>query len=67
MNILITGGAGFIGSHIGDALIAAGHRVIVVDNLSTGRKENIPPQAVFYESDIRDREYMENIFFSRTH
>lgn len=62
MNILITGGAGFIGSHIGDALIAAGHRVIVVDNLSTGRKENIPPQAVFYEADIRDREYMENIF-----
>lgn len=62
MNIMITGGAGFIGSNIADALIAKGHRVIVVDNLITGKKENIPPKAVFYETDIRDLS-MDNIFF----
>ena len=52
MNILVTGGAGFIGSHIADAYIAAGHEVVIIDNLSTGNKENINPKAVFYEMDI---------------
>ncbi len=62
MNILITGGAGFIGSNIADAMIEKGHRVIIVDNLITGKKENIHPKAVFHEMDVRDVK-IENIFF----
>jgi len=50
--ILVTGGAGFIGSHLVDKLIADGHKVIVVDNLSTGKKENINKKAKFYKLDI---------------
>jgi len=52
--ILVTGGAGFIGSHIVDAFLSAGHDVIVVDNLHTGHRENVNPAARFYELDIRD-------------
>ncbi|MGB9578450.1 MAG: NAD-dependent epimerase/dehydratase family protein, partial [Halothiobacillaceae bacterium] len=48
MRILVTGGAGFIGSHVVDAYIAEGHEVTVVDNLSTGRRENINPKARFW-------------------
>jgi len=51
---LVTGGAGFIGSHIVDKLIARGDQVVIVDNLSTGKKENINQEALFYELDIRD-------------
>lgn len=51
--VLVTGGAGFIGSHVVDTLIAAGHRVVVVDNLCTGRRENLNPQAEFHLLDIR--------------
>lgn len=54
MKILITGGAGFIGSHVADAYIADGHEVVVIDNLSTGSRENINPRARFYEMDICD-------------
>ncbi len=54
MKILITGGAGFIGSHVGDLLISKGHHVVVVDNLSTGRRENIPERAGFYQVSITD-------------
>jgi UDP-glucose 4-epimerase len=54
MNILVTGGAGFIGSHIVDAYLKLGHRVIILDNLSTGKKENIAPEAKFYEMDLLD-------------
>jgi len=54
MKILVTGGAGFIGSHVVDAYIAAGHDVVVVDNLSSGKRENVHPKARFYELDIRD-------------
>jgi UDP-glucose 4-epimerase len=50
--ILVTGGAGFIGSHLVDALIERGHRVVVIDNLSTGKKENINKKAKFYKIDI---------------
>ena len=46
MKILVTGGAGFIGSHITDKLIKKGDQVAIVDNLSSGKKENINPQAV---------------------
>ena len=52
--ILVTGGAGFIGSHIVDAFVAAGHAVAVVDNLSTGKPQNLNPAAAFYQVDIRD-------------
>ncbi|MDH7487808.1 MAG: NAD-dependent epimerase/dehydratase family protein [Anaerolineae bacterium] len=54
MKILVTGGAGFIGSHVVEAYLAAGHDVAVVDDLSTGRREYVPPQARFYHMDIRD-------------
>lgn len=54
MQILVTGGTGFIGSNIVDRLIENGKQVIVVDNLSTGKKENLNQQAQFYELDIRE-------------
>jgi UDP-glucose 4-epimerase len=56
MNILVTGGAGFIASHIVDAYIEMGHQVVIVDNLITGRKENVNKKATFIEMDIRDPE-----------
>jgi UDP-glucose 4-epimerase len=56
MRILVTGGAGFIGSHITDAYIGAGHEVTIIDNLSTGRRANLNPKARFVEADIRDRD-----------
>jgi len=49
---LITGGAGFIGSHVVDKLIQGGHSVCVIDNLSTGRKENLNSKAAFYKADV---------------
>jgi UDP-glucose 4-epimerase len=54
MKILVTGGAGFIGSHVVDAMLAVGHEVVIVDDLSTGRKRNLNPSAKFYQMDIRD-------------
>ncbi|MBE0642450.1 MAG: NAD-dependent epimerase/dehydratase family protein [Bacteroidetes bacterium] len=54
MNILITGGAGFIGSSIADAYRERGHEIVIVDNLSTGKLENVPRGAAFYQMDIRD-------------
>ena len=62
MNILVTGGAGFIGSHIVDAFIGAGHTVFVVDNLSTGRTENLNPDTRFIECDLRDRDALMQVF-----
>ncbi len=56
MKILVTGGAGFIGSHIVDAYIEAGHRVIVVDDLSTGNPKNLNQEADFYLMDICSKE-----------
>jgi len=61
MKILVTGGAGFIGSHVVDGYIQAGHDVLVVDNLSSGKRSNINPQALFYEMDIRSPEMAELI------
>ena len=53
MKVLVTGGCGFIGSHIVDGLVALGHTVAVADNLSTGNIANLNPEAKFYEVDIR--------------
>jgi UDP-glucose 4-epimerase len=52
---IVTGGAGFIGSHVADALLARGDRVAVVDDLSTGRRERVPAGAEFHQLDIRSR------------
>ncbi len=60
--VLVTGGAGFIGSHIVDALVAAGYRVAVVDNLVRGKREYVHPAAHFHEADIRDAEALARIF-----
>lgn len=54
MKILVTGGAGFIGSHVADAYLRMGNQVVVVDDLSTGRRENLPSGVSFYHLDIRD-------------
>ncbi|HQU74710.1 MAG TPA: NAD-dependent epimerase/dehydratase family protein, partial [Calditrichia bacterium] len=56
MKILITGGAGFIASNVADRYIELGHEVVIVDNLVTGQRENIPEKATFYEMDICDPE-----------
>ena len=53
MRVLLTGGAGFIGSHVARRLLGRGHEVVVVDNLSTGSRENVPEGARFHEADIR--------------
>lgn len=53
MRILVTGGAGFIGSHVTDAFLAAGHEVAVVDDLSSGSRENLDPRVRFWQTDIR--------------
>ena len=52
MNILVTGGAGFIGSHLADGLIREGHRVVIVDNETTGRSPNVPVEAVYIKGDV---------------
>lgn len=61
MKVLVTGGAGFIASHVADIYLANGLEVVVVDDLSTGRRSNLNPQAKFFEMDIRDPR-MEEIF-----
>src|SRR5918994_3011182 len=53
MRVLLTGGAGFIGSHVADHLLERGHEVAIVDDLSSGKLENVPEGALFYEMDIR--------------
>lgn len=54
MKYIVTGGAGFIGSHLVDALLEKGHEVHIIDNFLTGRRENVNPKAKLYEADIRD-------------
>jgi UDP-glucose 4-epimerase len=56
LKILVTGGAGFIGSHVGDRLLHGDNQVVVVDNLVTGKRENLPAGSKFYETDICDQE-----------
>jgi UDP-glucose 4-epimerase len=63
MRILVTGGAGFVGSHVVEAYLAAGHEVHVIDNLSTGRQSNLPAGARLHELDIRSAE-TEQVFTS---
>jgi len=61
MKILVTGGAGFIGSWVADAYIGEGHEVLVLDNLSSGIRGNIPQNAKFIEGDITDREVVDKV------
>jgi UDP-glucose 4-epimerase len=62
LKILVTGGAGFIGSNITDAYIAGGHKVVIIDNLSSGKLRNINKKAKFYKADIRDAKKVNDIF-----
>lgn len=60
--VLVTGGAGFIGSNLVDGLIEQGYEVAVIDNLSSGKREYLNPQAKFYEVDIVDRQKVQEVF-----
>jgi len=60
--ILVTGGAGFIGSHIVDRYLDLGHEVVIIDNLVTGKRENVNPKARFYEVDICNKKAVDNVF-----
>ncbi len=61
MKIIITGGAGFIASHVADAYVKAGHKVAIIDNLLTGFRKNMNRKAKFYKADIRNLPLMERI------
>ncbi|MEZ6122673.1 MAG: SDR family NAD(P)-dependent oxidoreductase [Planctomycetaceae bacterium] len=62
MRLLVTGGAGFIGSHVADRALSKGWKVAVIDNLVSGHRENVPPEAEFFKVDIRDREAVNAVF-----
>jgi len=62
MKIIVTGGAGFIASHIVDGYINKGHKVVVIDNLIAGSRKNVHPKAKFYKADVRDQAALERIF-----
>ncbi len=62
MNILVTGGAGFIGSHLADRLIKEGHHVVVIDNEATGRRENVPATATYLPGDVASISDLEQTF-----
>jgi len=62
MDAVVTGGAGFIGSHVADALLERGGRVAVIDNLRGGRRDRVPDGAEFHELDIRDHGAMQAVF-----
>jgi UDP-glucose 4-epimerase len=61
MKILVLGGAGYIGSHTVYELIAANEQVVIIDNLETGHKEAVHPDATFYQGDIRDRAFLDSV------
>jgi UDP-glucose 4-epimerase len=67
MNILVTGGAGFIGSHLVDRLIQEGHHVIVIDSEATGRRENVPSAALYLQGDVANIDDLERPFKSDLH
>ncbi len=67
MKILVTGGAGFIGSHLVDRLVKDGHQVTIIDNLSTGFKKNINPQAKFVLADIKNLAKIKKHFQGQDH
>lgn len=62
MSILVTGGAGFVGSHLVDSLVKQGEDVILIDNLHTGRKINVNERALFYHMDLKDLDGLAKIF-----
>lgn len=62
MKILVTGGAGFIGSHVAECYLKNGFKVIILDNLSSGSRAYLPKGAVYYEGDIRDKHLVESVF-----
>jgi len=62
MNVLVTGGAGFIGSHVADGMLAAGHHVVIIDNESTGNRENVPQNATYIRGDVRNLQDLERAF-----
>ena len=64
-NILLTGGAGYIGSTVAHDLIKSGHKVTIIDNLSTGYKNLIPSKAEFYKADICDHKILKKIIKSK--
>lgn len=61
MRILVTGGAGFIGSHVVDVYIGAGHDVAVLDDLSTGVRENLNPKVTLFEGSVTDKAFVESV------
>ncbi len=62
MKIVVTGGAGFIGSHVADELVSRGHEVHVVDTLINGRREDVPAEASFHELDVLDTDALRTLF-----
>lgn len=62
MNILVLGGAGYIGSHFVKKALEANNQIIVIDNLSTGHKKSLPQNIKFYQGDVRDENFMDNVF-----
>ena len=61
MNVLITGGAGYIGSTVANLFLDKKHKVSIIDNLSTGKKNNIPKKSIFYKCDISDKKKVKKI------
>ncbi len=62
MNVLVTGGAGFIGSHVAELLLKEGHKVVVLDNLRTGHEHNVPDGAIFHNVDLRDQSRLAEVY-----